>query len=377
MDKSKKDNKNILIIAIFIITMLGIGFLFGFLSGKSGKINNLTFEETIFQMILVISVFIIIFMLQIILHEAGHLIFGLLSGYKFVSFRIGSITIIREDKKFKFKKFKIKGTAGQCLMMPKTENYEELKYISYNLGGVLINFIVTIISGIILLVVDNKLAEIILKCLITTGLVCFISNGIPMKIGGIANDGYNILAISKDKFIKYCFYIQLKVNGLLYKGIRMKDMPIEWFYVKEGTDLNIPMVTAIRTMEANYYHDKLDFERAKTIYEDILKTTPNILKLYENEIKCELLFYEILNNNIEKVNEVYTKDLRNYIKLTECYVSRKRLMYAYNLIILKDKEKADNILVEFKKIKKTYPAKGEIASEEEVISLIDKKLIVS
>lgn len=372
MGKSKKDNKNILIIAIFIITMLGVGFIFGFLSGKSGKINNLTFKETIFEAILVTSIFIIMFMLQIILHEAGHLIFGLLSGYEFISFRIGSLTIIREDKKFKFKKFKIKGTAGQCLMMPKTDNYEELKYVSYNLGGVLINLIVTIISAIILLGVDNKFIEIILKCIITTGLVCFISNGIPMKIGGIANDGYNIVAISKDKFIKYCFYVQLKVNGLLYKGIRIKDMPIEWFYVKDEADLNSPMVTAIRMMEANYYHDKLDFKRAKNIYEDILKNTPNILKLYENEIKCELLFYEILNNNIEKVNELYTKDLKNYIKLTECYVSRNRLMYAYNLIVLKDKEQANKILVEFKKIKKTYPAKGEIASEEEVISFMSK-----
>ena len=373
MCKSKKDNKNIISIGCFILIMLCVGFLFGFLSGK---VNNLNFEETIFNMIVIMLIFIITFMLQIIFHEAGHLIFGLLSGYDFVSFRIGSITLIREDKKFKFKKFKIKGTAGQCLMMPKTDNYEEIKYVLYNLGGVLVNLIVTIISAILLLASDNNFIDIILKFFITTGLICFITNGIPMKIGGIANDGYNIMAISKDKFIKYCFYLQLKVNGLLYEGIRIKDMPIEWFYVKEEADLNIPMVTAIRIMEANYYHDKLDFERAKTIYEDILKTTPNILKLYENEIKCELLFYEILNNNIEKVNELYTKDLRNYIKLTECYVSRKRLMYAYNLIILKDKEKTDKILEDFEKIKKTYPAKGEIVSEEEVISLINKSLII-
>ena len=44
------------------------------------------------------------------------------------------------------------------------------------------------------------------------------------------------------KFIKYCFYIQLKVNGLVYKGIRIKDMPIEWFNIEDGIDLNKPMV---------------------------------------------------------------------------------------------------------------------------------------
>ena len=44
---------------------------------------------------------IIGYMVQIIIHEAGHLIFGLLTGYTFVSFRIGSLTIIKEDGKLK------------------------------------------------------------------------------------------------------------------------------------------------------------------------------------------------------------------------------------------------------------------------------------
>ena len=33
-----------------------------------------------------------------------------------------------------------------------------------------------------------------LIAVIVMGAVCIISNGIPMKIGGIANDGYNILS---------------------------------------------------------------------------------------------------------------------------------------------------------------------------------------
>ena len=57
-----------------------------------------------------------------------------------------------------------------------------------------------------------------------------------------------------------------------------------------------------------------EFDLAKEYYENVLDKTPNIIKLYENEIKCELLFYEILNENMEKVKELYTKELRNYIK---------------------------------------------------------------
>ena len=37
-----------------------------------------------------------------------------------------------------------------------------------------------------------------LIALVIIGIVCVLSNGIPMKIGGIANDGYNILSISTE-----------------------------------------------------------------------------------------------------------------------------------------------------------------------------------
>lgn len=60
--------------------------------------------------------------IQIIIHEAGHLVFGLLSGYEFVSFRIGSITLAKYDNKYCFKRFHIAGTGGQCLMMPMVED---------------------------------------------------------------------------------------------------------------------------------------------------------------------------------------------------------------------------------------------------------------
>ena len=371
MGKNKRNYKNIIFSICFILVIFLLGFFGGRLLGQEIAKSSLSSEESIFRAVLYIFIFYFGYIIQAIIHEAGHLIFGLISGYEFISFRVGSITIIKDEGKFKLKKFKIKGTGGQCLMMPKTNNYEELNYVLYNLGGILMNAIISIISLIVLMSVDtNKYIKVILFTLIFMGVLCVISNGIPMKFAGISNDGYNTITISRDKFIKYCFYTQLKVNGLLSKGMRVKDMPVEWFYVKDGADLNNHMVTYMKIMEANYYQDKLNFDLAKECYENILDKAPDIIKLYENEIKCELLFYEILNGNTEKVEELYTKELRNYIKLTNCYISRKRLMYVYNLLVLKDKKKADKVLGEFEKVKKSYPIKGEIESEKEIMNFI-------
>lgn len=371
MRKKKKGSKKIIFYIFFSLVILLLGFFGGFLLGEKMEKSSLSFEMSIFTIVLYIFTLYFAFITQVIIHEAGHLIFGLISGYEFISFRVGSITIVKDQGKFKLKKFKIKGTGGQCLMMPKTNNYEEINYVLYNLGGILMNFIASIICLLILMLVDtNQYIKVMLSEFILIGVICVISNGIPMKLSGISNDGYNTISISRDKFIKYCFYIQLKVNGLLSKGMRFKDMPIEWFHVREGADLNNPLVTFLKIMEANYYQDKLDFNLAKECYENILDNAPNIIKLYENEIKCELLFYEILNENMEKVDELYTKELRNYIKVTDCYISRKRLMYVYNLIVLEDKKKADKVLGEFEKLKNSYPIKGDIESEEEIMSFI-------
>ena len=366
MNKLKDKSVPIVIFSVGFI----IGILLVILAVKLVGIDNIT--SGLMGAICMLAIFIISFIVQIIIHEAGHLVFGLLSGYDFVSFRVGSVTFIKENGKFAIKKFKIKGTAGQCLMMPRDENYKDAPYILYNLGGVLLNALISILAIIIYSLFDfNSVINLILISMFIIGLMIVITNGIPIKMSGITNDGYNVIAIGKSTSIKYYFYIQLKVNGLIYKGMRIKDMPVTWFKLEENCDLNNPLITSIKCLEANYYHDKKEFNKAKECYEDLLNKAPNILGIYESEIKCELLFYEIIGEKRENIiNKLYTEELKNYIKATDCYITRKRLMYAYSKIIEKDIDKANKILNEIEVVKNTYPAKGEVESELEIIHLI-------
>ena len=52
-------------------------------------------------------------LIQIVIHEAGHLIFGLLSGYQFCSFRILILMWIRSEGRIRLKRLSIAGTGGQ------------------------------------------------------------------------------------------------------------------------------------------------------------------------------------------------------------------------------------------------------------------------
>lgn len=75
----------------------------------------------------------------VLLHELGHALFGYLSGGRFISFRVFSFILIKEDNSWHIKKYNIPKTAGQCIMTYSNFN-EHHPFLLYHLGGSLIDY---------------------------------------------------------------------------------------------------------------------------------------------------------------------------------------------------------------------------------------------
>lgn len=313
-----------------------------------------------------VAVLIVSIFLQIIFHELGHLEAGLISGYKFSSFRIGSFTWIKEDEKIKFKRYSLNGTAGQCLMIPPKEEGYDYPIILYNLGGVLMNLIVSII--VLFPAFYLRSAELFLFSYV--GFFILITNGVPMKSAGIANDGMNIKCLKKEPLAMQAFDCQLRSNALLMKGVRLKDMPDEWFKIPSDSDLNNMNTGTMLYMQIGRLLDCHDFVQAKEKIQWVIDNVKGMLGIYKNELKCELIFCEIILGETEEAEKLYEYEMKKYIQNTGVWLSRKRLMYAYYLLVEKDNIKAEKELEKFNRIKKKYPYKGDIESEEELIELI-------
>ena len=82
------------------------------------KLKNVPLSEGSMVALTAIVAFVVFEILLVIIHEAGHLVCGLRSGYKFVSFRMMNLTFIRVDGKIRIKRYSIAGTGGQCLLLP-------------------------------------------------------------------------------------------------------------------------------------------------------------------------------------------------------------------------------------------------------------------
>lgn len=358
-----------------------VGAILGATSGDvlTESIDKNGIMGFIFSLLIIALEILVVVFGHIIVHEGGHLVFGLLSGYEFVSFRIGSFMFIKENGKLVVKRYNVAGTGGQCLMMPPSNvsayNYP---YILYNLGGSLANTIVALVSlALFLLIPKTDYVSEFLMMSFGFGMASALTNGIPLKLSGIANDGYNILSLNKDKQARRAFYIQLYVNGLQTKGTRLKDMPAGYFELPENSDLTNPLIVTIGVFKCNYLHDKKEFTKAKEYSQNLIDNAPGLLGIYKNELECELLFYEIIGSNRQdEIEKLYTKELQDYIKATSSYVSRRRLMYAYEMFVNHDKDAASKELEKFEQVAKNYPYAGEIEAERELIEFIDNMAVI-
>ncbi len=371
MEKKKKRKPTLI-----EYTTYGVSLMLGFAAGFGGVYcldrmsQKLDRKSLIIVLVLYLVSIFVFYFLQLMVHEAGHLVMGKATGYEFVSYRIGSLTWIKEDGRLKVKRFNLAGTAGQCLMTyPEDKELEKAPFFWYHFGGVFFNFISALIGGSAFLIVKASPVRYFILLFAIVSLFLGLLNFIPSKAMGVPNDGYNIWLMKKHPEIKKLILQNLIVNAMQYQGRRIKDIDDRFF---EGGDPDGDIFqAAVSIMGATRELDRHDFDSAMELYQQLCDNE-KLIDLYKNECKCELLFTKIITGAPkDEVEELYTKDLKKYVMLTESfYITRKRLLYAYYLITENDKKSADKEYDLAVKMKKSYPAKGEYDSEMALIEFI-------
>ena len=306
---NNKTSKNIRTITLFLITMLcfgAMGYCIGMLIKQDGRhANHIILLRLGYSML---WAFIGIFA-SVIIHESGHLVMGLRSGYDFVSFRIGSFVWIKQDGKLVCKKMSIQGTAGQCLLMPKQDiNPEDVPYKTYFIGGGLFNLITAAITFPLFALAGNFYLKMPLFMLAVFSVYLGLINLIPMS-GNIANDGYNCLSLNKHPGDKVFIYNQLTVNGLMTQGLTPLEIDPKYFEVPEG--LSDIYVVAAALMKASVLITEHKYAQARDIISESLKTE-DTMKIYISEAKCELIFCEcMLGSPREQIDKLLDRELKH------------------------------------------------------------------
>ncbi|MBD8041178.1 hypothetical protein H9625_12175 [Phocaeicola sp. Sa1CVN1] len=329
-----------------------------------GKLFRLHIAEVIGFPLLFICFFLITLFLQVTLHEAGHLICGLASGYRFVSFRIFNFTWIRKDGKWVLKRFSVAGTGGQCLLAPPDRPEEEIPVCGYNMGGVMMNILTALVAlGFLLWMEDLPfMSSVFLVFWVIIGLFLGVTNGVPMKLGGIGNDAYTLRLLRHNPATKHALILQLRINALIQEGMRPKDMPEEWFKQDAATiDYKDILQATIGLMNVSRLLDREEWEDAYRLLEDVKSHSSELIGILQQETDAELLFTALVTGRMERTGELATDKLLRYIHLySRVSSSKQRQLFALALYQENDREKAETIYRSVVNLREKYLMQGEV-----------------
>lgn len=322
--------------------------------------DNMGLELILMGGFIFLALFFMLF--HIIIHEGGHMVMGLATGWKYCSFRVGNITLVKRDGKLEWKKTTVAGTGGQCLMIPPECEPTKCPFFLYLLGGGLFNIVTGGIAfGIGML--TGGIPQVILNIFAIMGIGTGLSNLFPAKLGGTNNDGYQIfIELPKNGEAKKYMCCLLSANAILMENDSTKALPENIRNIilsLDGEDCSNTSVTNLLFFKNTILQEEGRYEEAREIFRKVAEN-PDALQIFKNEANCELMYYEIMDEcRAEEIDKLYDKKLQEYIKATALYPSRKRLMYAYYLIYKGDKAEADKEYEALLKTAKSHPSKAE------------------
>lgn len=353
------------IVAGFLIAgIIIVGFTDTSMSEFIDKLKSTSFSESVIAAVVGALAFIVSGIILVIIHETGHLVCGIMSGYSFVSFRIFNFTIIKIDGRLRVKRFSIDGTGGQCLLTPPDLPLEKIPVEWYNFGGVFFNIIAMLAVAPLLLVKGHPFMTECVVIFMLAAFLLILLNGIPMKLGGVGNDGYNMILLRKSMIARRGLVVSLRANVLIQEGVRPKDMPDALFVIPEKIDYRNPLEVTLPMMAASRLVDELRYSDALAEYEGLYTHKDEVIPLYVKEIACELVFLRLMNDDMAGAAALLDDKLRKYIEAYRKVMSSKeRILCAVALKLDNDKEKALSIYENLKSRESDYLLQGEVKSD--------------
>lgn len=335
-----------------------------------GKFQQISWYSLIGATLFSLLSLMLAFLLQVVLHEGGHLVCGVLTGYRFVSFRILQFTLLRREGHWCIRRFQVAGTGGQCLLSPPDRPLEQIPVVLYNLGGVVANLLTSLLMACFLLSADwPKELEGFGWQFCVVGVAFALLNGIPLPGTRIANDATNIMLLRRNPLSKRALMLQLRVNAAIQEGKRPQELPAEWF-APFDTDFKDSLQVTLRLVRAAWMMDGLQWEEAYSELNDCYAHRDEMIGLLVDELACELLFVCLITGRYEEAERLYTLPLRKYIgHYRRVMSSKQRVLCAAKLYLEKDEAEARTLWQDLQRKRDQYLMQGEVAMD---LALLDE-----
>lgn len=262
-------------------------------------------------MIYIIPTIILSAFLQIVIHETGHMVGGLLTGWKLLYIQLYKYLFAKENGRYHWKR--VRNSAFQCMMYPEHGNDNP---ILYTVMGCYMNLTAAVISLVAMLILYDIKCFLVLIWLTLFGIIQFIINFIPSN-KRLCNDGSCCRILQSDITSRRSHNLQLLVARKLQEGHSYKMVTPELICLNSNYAGND--ITAYHAALEYYYHiDRSEYESARKALSkidrnaDISPKVMNIILL--EEVYLELWMCMLDKENISLNISKYEPDMMKYIE---------------------------------------------------------------
>ena len=310
----------------------------------------------------------------LIVHEFGHLIFGLLTGYTFAAIGFGHHLFLRRDGRVRRFVYKLPGALGFCAMEAPDMKDDSLPFALYLSGGTFGNaflalactfaFVSGIGSGILFFPHAFLLPAFV-------NAYFAIVSILPIKTKFLNTDGKQLFDLLKHKNIRKSFWACEKISAAQYRGVKFEDIPSEWF--NETDDTQSVYAASIRAVRFLARTETDEPKEVCALIEKELSENHALSGRSKALLICMRIYYESIGErDAGTLKKLITQTQIDFMKRMKNVPSVIQTEYAYALLVEKDVREASRIKARLEKISKKYPFPAEIDTAKKLIARADE-----
>ena len=208
---------------------------------------------------------------------------------------------MKVDGHLRLRRLRLAGTDGQCLMSPPDMVDGRLPVTLYNFGGALANLLTAALALALYGPARRVplLAAFLLFLAVIGGFTAAM-NGIPLRLGNIDNDGRNALSLGRDPAALRAFWVQMKVAEAQARGLRLREMPEDWFSMPGDEALQNAMTAAQGVLVCNRLVDEGRLAEADRAIAHLLAGSRGLPGLYRGLLVCDRVTVELLGKSARR-----------------------------------------------------------------------------
>lgn len=330
---------------------------------------------TILMTVLIGASWYLSFASAIIVHECGHLIFGLLTGYKFAAIGLAHHLFLRRDGRVRRFVYKLPGALGFCAMEVPDMKDGSFPFALYLSGGALCNAFFALVcvfafafgigSGVLFF------PHAFLYPAFVNAYFAIVSI-LPIKTKFLNTDGKQLFDLLKHKNMRKSFWACEKISATQYRGVKFEDIPSEWFNETDDTQsVYAASIRAVRLLARA--ETESEPKEVCALIEKELSENHALSGIAKSLLTCMRIYYESIGErNADTLKKLITQTQIDFMKRMKNTPSAIQTEYAYTLLVEKNVCEASRIKARLEKISKKYPFPAEIDTAKKLIARADE-----